>query len=149
MPKVFKGDMEKKAYTAWMNAKARCNPTRVGQKEAYIRNGITMCDEWKNSFERFLEDMGLPEVHLTLERADNNKGYNPQNCYWATTEEQAGNRGMRKDNKSGIKGVFYSESRGKWTAATSSGKQLYWGYDFFEACCKRKSWEAKQDRCEV
>lgn len=51
-----------------------------------------MCDRWRNSFECFLEDMGVKPVGLTLERKDVNGNYEPDNCSWVTMTEQARNR---------------------------------------------------------
>lgn len=59
----------------------------------YGGRGIKVCDEWRNSFIAFISDMGLrPDNNLTLERMDNNDGYHPTNCKWATMKEQMRNR---------------------------------------------------------
>lgn len=53
--------------------------------------GVTVCERWLK-FENFLEDMGLHPAGLSLDRIDNNKGYEPGNCRWATMETQQNNR---------------------------------------------------------
>lgn len=80
-------------HKAWMGMRARCyNPNHQSYKN-YGGRGITVCDRWRDSFHSFLEDMGpRPADHLSLDRRDNDRGYEPGNCRWATDLQQNRNR---------------------------------------------------------
>lgn len=80
------------AYQTWVAMKTRCtNPNDYSYRN-YGGRGITICDRWKNSFKLFLLDMGHRPPGHTLDRINNDKGYEPGNCRWATTWEQSNNR---------------------------------------------------------
>lgn len=80
-------------YAIWISMKARCCNEGNNDYKDYGGRGITVCDRWLHSFEKFIEDMGVRENQkLTLDRVDNEKGYYPENCRWATQSEQACNR---------------------------------------------------------
>ena len=71
--------------------KQRCTNPKHPQAKDYSERGITFCDEWV-TFKGFLGDMGERPEGLSLERIDNEKGYSPSNCIWATSKEQNDNR---------------------------------------------------------
>lgn len=73
----------------------RCRNPRNRRFKDYGGRGITVCERWL-SFDNFLADMGEPPLGLTIERRDNDKGYEPGNCYWATYKVQANNQRRSK-----------------------------------------------------
>jgi hypothetical protein len=80
-----------KEHFVWLSMIRRCTNPRQRSYERYGGRGIRVCDRWRRSFEAFLSDMGHCPPGLTLERMDNEKGYQPDNCRWATWIDQANN----------------------------------------------------------
>lgn len=85
------GRKRSSTHYSWTNMVARCtNPNRQDFKH-YGGRGITVCERWRNSFADFLADMGEKPAGTSLDRIDNERGYEPGNCRWATRTEQMQN----------------------------------------------------------
>lgn len=78
-------------YGSWASMKQRCLNPKNKNWVNYGGRGIKICENWLN-FDNFLSDMGRCPPKMTLDRIDNNKGYSPDNCRWATTKTQSRNK---------------------------------------------------------
>jgi len=85
-------------WNSWNSMKQRCsNPKRKSYSD-YGGRGITVCQRWA-SFENFLADMGTRPDGYTLDRIDNEKGYEPGNCRWASRRDQRLNQRPRRKKR--------------------------------------------------
>lgn len=82
----------KQLYWVWAEMLSRCRNKNHRQFKDYGGRGITVCDRWQQSFAAFEEDMGPRPRGGSLDRVDNNKGYDPDNCRWADRKAQNSNR---------------------------------------------------------
>lgn len=84
-------------YVIWMLMKQRCFNAQTKAFRWYGARGITVCDEWRHSFEVFYKDMGArPSKEYSMDRINNDGNYEPGNCRWATVVQQMQNRRQRQ-----------------------------------------------------
>lgn len=84
----------KRMYTVYSSMLARCYNPKATSYSSYGGRGIVVCEEWKNSFQSFV-DWSLKNGYndaLSIDRIDNTKGYCPSNCRWATMSQQYQNK---------------------------------------------------------
>jgi len=85
-----------KIYNVWRGMISRCTrPSHISYKN-YGGRGIKVCEQWMQ-FENFINDMGCPIAKYDIDRIDNEKGYEPTNCRWATRAENTQNTRRQKN----------------------------------------------------
>lgn len=95
--------MRKIMYRTWQGMKRRCYNPKCSEYKYYGARGITICDRWLDSFDAFFADMGPRPVGHSIDRIDNDLGYAPENCRWATP-------GVQRRNQ---RACFYIEHAGR------------------------------------
>lgn len=136
----------KATYDCWVNMRQRCNNVGHPSYPDYGGRGIQVCPAW-DSFWLFMADMGEAQAGLCLDRIDNDLGYCKVNCEWVMMAEQNKNKReqhVRKDNKTGIKGVGYRAKERAYIArgdAKRGTPLLYFGPSLENAVAARRAWE--------
>lgn len=92
-------------YKTWLGMKRRCYDEKYKDYPNWGGRGIRVCERWLHSFVNFLEDMGpRPAGQYSIDRKESDKDYSPENCRWATVQEQGAEnrRGLTKVEVDGI-----------------------------------------------
>ena len=78
-------------YNVWQMMKQRCLNPNKPDFSYYGGRGIQVCERWMD-YANFYEDMGEPPKGMQLDRIDNDKNYEPDNCKWVTRKQNCRNR---------------------------------------------------------
>ena len=119
-------------YARWGRIKDRCSNNSHPKYKDYGARGITMCKEWRESFPAFDAYISSLENYkkegYSIDRIDNNKGYQPGNVRWADRETQSQNtRVLYTHNTTGFRGVQPTKNNTFVVVVNANKKQVYLG----------------------
>lgn len=97
-------------YRTWQHMLYRCHNNKAKEYQNYGGRGISVCGQWRRSFEAFFDHVGLkPRPDLSIDRIDNDGDYEPGNVRWATSKQQNENRRQMKQRMRCVAGHEFTE----------------------------------------
>lgn len=130
----------KKLYHVWYSMLRRCNNESDTNFKSYGGRGIKVCERW-HQYDNFRTDMWKSYVdhhkehsrrgeETQIERVDNDAGYSPSNCVWATSLEQAQNTRIQKERRVSLRSVAKKQGINYYTLY---GRVRTYGWDLQKA----------------
>ena len=108
--KKWNNSTDTPTYNSWRSMRNRILYNSSENHKIYKEKGISICQRWLDSFDNFVDDMGIRPDGTTLDRIDSNGNYEPSNCCWADMRIQQNNKyGLTKIEKDG-----YVKTIGEW-----------------------------------
>ena len=123
--RTYRGGLgQTREYFVWRKMVCRCHDERDPRFAYYGARGIAVCERWRNDLAAFLADVGQrPSPKHSLDRIDNDRGYEPGNVRWATQREQM--RNTRKNRLLTVRGETRSLAEWAERFGIRSGAILY------------------------
>lgn len=122
---IYDGCSQNKHFSRWKGMIERCYYPKHKDYHNYGGRGITVCEEWREhprAFIEWIEKESNYKRGLSLDRIDRDGNYEPDNCKFSTTTEQALNRNIMSSNTSGYPGVT-EHTNGRWRARINVNKK--------------------------
>lgn len=107
-------------WNLWENMRQRCSNPKHPRYADYGGRGIIVCGRWSN-FANFFADIGERPEGMTLDRIDNDKGYSPENCRWASYTTQNLNKRLYKSNTTGHQGIIWYKPTSRYRVQLKRG----------------------------
>lgn len=136
-------------YRAWTAMLNRCRNPSNPAYAYYGGRGIKVCERWLD-YASFLEDMGPRPAGMTLERLDNERGYEPENCCWATRKEQTRNNRRNHYLTAGGERMLLTDwARRLGISAAALHKRIQRGWSEERVCLTPPVRHVKESYCGV
>lgn len=104
------GMSKTKEYKCWVKMRERCLNPNDKEYPNYGAIGVTIQESWQQDFQAFFDFMGehpKDGKRYSIDRIENDRGYCEGNVRWATSHQQARNKGLFATNTSGVNGVIW------------------------------------------
>lgn len=125
LSRITHGRSRENIYHIWFGIKSRCTNPNNNAYKSYGGRGITICERWsgENGFTNFISDMGeRPSIEYSIDRIDNNMGYEPSNCRWASRTEQSRNTRSNRHITLDMDGVPVKKTMAEWAIIGGVGE---------------------------